>query len=355
MGSRQARLGYQNAPGHPDITDSWGDLSQTLMHKKWFIVDSSTRAVPTTDWWTSLIDQQYSGNLWAYPGLVNATSTGLYVEFPKTYVVASDGGTAKMQSRSRLTIGGIDFAPQSALARRWGAWTLDWIMQDAADVSRPFAVTIGHGLPFTWVETTKVTPTISVDSATFFNDTGAPLTLPFTGDHFGIRTKGDAYGIFAPTGTQFTVSTAGVTSTIKATFTTPNGYLVVGTLPRVSDLATFNTYAYTVPRDSKVSWTYNEPTAKMTSTWELVNVNLRGGTSSTRFRAGCHTEQEDHPRLLLRQWAGVCHGPGRAQVRHRQPLHGQLRLQRAAAGLYAARDTGRGQAPLPADRDEADD
>ena len=275
-----AKPGYKN---NPTDTDAWGDLSQELINKKWFVVDSSTRPLPTTDWWTSLIYSQYSGNLWAYPGMVNATSSGLYVEFPKTMVTASDGGTAKMQSRSRLSIGGVDFAPQSALARRWGTWTFDWIMQDASDQSRQFAVTIGHGLPFTWIETSKVSPTIAIDSvafATFFKDDGSPLTFPVTTDHFGIQTKGDHYGIFAPPNTQFTFDG----KVIKATFASPNGYLVVGTMPKATDLATFNTYAYTIPRDSKVSWSYNETTAKMSSTWELVNENLRGGTQLNQIQ-----------------------------------------------------------------------
>jgi endoglucanase Acf2 len=273
--------GYTNAPGHPDGTDAWGDLSQTLVRKKWFIVDSSTRPVPTTDWWTSLVNQQYSGNLWAYPGMVNATSTGLYVEFPKTLTAAADGGTAKMTSASRLSLGGVDFAPKSALARRWGTWTLDWIMQDATDPSRQLAVTIGHGLPFTWVEYTKVTPTVTLDGpATFFDDNGAALTLPYTGDHLGISTKGDQYGLFAPPNSKFELSG----STLKVTLPAANGYLVVGTLTKASDLATFNTYAYTVPRDSKVSWAYNETTAKLTATWELVNENLRGGSQLNQMQ-----------------------------------------------------------------------
>jgi endoglucanase Acf2 len=261
-------------------TDAWGDLTQKFIHRKWFVVDTTTRALPTTDWWTSLIDQQYSGNLWAYPGMVQAADYGLYVEFPKTLTVSSDGGTAKMTSRSRLTIGGTDFAPKSALARRWGAWTLDWIMQDAVDPSRQFAVTIGHGLPFTWVETTKVSPTISVDSASFFKDDGSPQTFPVTTDHFGIQTKGDHYGIFAPPNTQFTWDG----KVLRATFASANGYLVVGTMTKASDLSTFNTYAYTIPRDSKVSWVYDEPTAKMSSTWELVNENLRGGTQLNQIQ-----------------------------------------------------------------------
>lgn len=281
-----AKPGYANAPGHPDITDSWGDLSQTLMHKQWNIVDSSSRPVPTTDWWTSLVSQDqtqgsnYSGNLWAYPGMVNATSTGLYVEFPKAWQVAGDGNTAKLVSASRLTIGGVGFAPRRALARRWGAWTLDWIMPDANDPSQQLAVTIGHGLPFTWIEATKVTPTVTVDGATFFDDNGQPLTLPYTGDHLGISTKGDQYGLFAPPNTVFTLANNVITVKLPA----GNGYLVVGTLTKASDLAIFNTYAYTVPRDSKVSWTYDEASAKMTATWELVNENLRGGTQLNQIQ-----------------------------------------------------------------------
>lgn len=283
-----AKPGYANAAGHPNITDSWGDLSQALIHRKWNVVDSSRRPLPTTDWWTSLIYQdqsqggEYSGQLWAYPLMAKATSTGLFVEFPKTMINAPDGFTAKMQSRSRLSIGGVDFSPKNALARRWGTWTFDWIMQDGYDASRQLAITIGHGLPFTWIETSKVTPTIAVDSASFFKDDGTPLTFPVTTDHFGILTKGDHYGIFAPPNTQFTFDG----KTITATFAGPtaNGYLVIGTMTRAADLTLFNTYAYTVPRDSKVSWVYDESAAKMTSTWELVNENLRGGTQLNQIQ-----------------------------------------------------------------------
>lgn len=53
-------------------------------------------------------------------------------------------------------------------------------MRDATDPSHQLAVTIGHGLPFTWVECTKVMPTITVEAATFFDDQGKPLPLPLT-------------------------------------------------------------------------------------------------------------------------------------------------------------------------------
>lgn len=125
-------------------TDRWGDLSQKLPNMRIFVVDTNTRAVPSTDWWTTLVSTRYSHNFWAYPLMVNAEDNGFYVEFPKYWT--SDGRF--LYSKSRLKISVENFIAESTLARRWGGWTIDWIMNDILDGSKSIAVIIGHGLPY---------------------------------------------------------------------------------------------------------------------------------------------------------------------------------------------------------------
>ena len=256
-------------------TDAWGDLSQKMTHMKLFVVDTNTRAVPSTDWWTTLVYSRYSDNLWAYPGMVNADESGLFINFPKYW----NAEGRELTSKSILLAGAEDFTAESALARRWGAWTIDWIMNDQADKTKNMAVTIGHGLPFTWIEYEKLNPVITVDSvataATYFNDNGGSITFPYTGDHLGIQVKGDHYGIFAPANTKFTL----VGNKLTLQFPSAKGYVVYATMPAMNSLATFYTYAYAIPRDSKVTWNYRENDGKIDINWQLVTENLKGAAN----------------------------------------------------------------------------
>ncbi|MCX7985809.1 MAG: discoidin domain-containing protein [Bacteroidales bacterium] len=254
-------------------TDRWGDLSQKLPNMEIFVVDTNTRAVPSTDWWTTLVSTRYSDNLWAYPLMVNAEDYGFYLEFPKYWT--ADGRF--LYSRTRLMISAENFSAESARARRWGAWTIDWVMKDKTNPDKMMAVTLGHGIPFVWAEYNGISPVITIDTlntatAYFFGDNGSAITFPYTGDHIGVEIKGDHYGIFTPANTQFTLSG----NILKIKFPSSNGFVVVGVMPSRSVLSQFNTYAPVIPRDSKINWKYNENTAKIDIYWELVNENLRG-------------------------------------------------------------------------------
>jgi len=256
-------------------TDRWGDLSQKLPHMEIFVVDTNTRAVPSTDWWTTLVSTRYSDNLWAYPLMVNAESYGFYIEFPKFWT--ADGRF--LYSRTRIMVGAEGFVAESARARRWGAWTIDWIMPDQTNPDKMMAVTLGHGLPFVWAEYSGLSPLLTIDtlnvaSAQYFDDNGNPIRFPYTGDHIGVEIKGDHYGIFVPGNTQFVLSG----NVLKLKFPSENGFVAVGVMPSKGVLSMFNTYAPVIPRDSKVNWYYNEAMAKIDIVWELVNENLRGQT-----------------------------------------------------------------------------
>jgi endoglucanase Acf2 len=253
---------------------SWGDQSQKMTHRKLYVVETNTKPIPTNDWWTDLIYSKYSGDLWAHPIVVNAEDYGIYVKYPKTW---NNAGTV-MESKSQIDIRGINFNPESAVANTWGDWTFDFLMKESA--TEYMKVTTGHGLPFTWCEFTGVTPQIVASATGYFNDAGAAITFPFTGDHFGIDINGDHYGIFAPAGTSFTLNG----SIITANFSGTQKFLVVAVMPSKAALATFNTYAYSIPRDSKVTWSYNAAAGQVSTTWALTNQNLKEGTETNTIQ-----------------------------------------------------------------------
>ena len=259
-----------NEAARPYLSGSagWGDQSQNTTHQLLYVVDTCTRAIPTNKWWTDLLISKFSGELWAYPGVVSAQPYGAYIKFPKTW--SADGKV--MSPNSELDIKGTSFTPQSALARRWGDWTIDFVMKESD--SKYMAVTQARGIPFTWFEFTGITPVISGTASSYFDDAGNAITFPYTGDHFGMVINGDHYGIFAPANTTFSLSGSAITVGFSGT----QKFLVVSTMPGVSSMANFYTYAYTIPRDSKVSWSYNANSGTITSNWNLTTENLKGGT-----------------------------------------------------------------------------
>ena len=255
-------------------SDSWGDWSQLRTNMKLYAVDTTTRAIPSAKWWTSLVTTQYSDNLWAYPGVTNAEDFGLYLEYPDHW---NNTGTEKGRqflSNSRIEVRADNYTAASALARRWSDYTLDFIMKDKVDPSKEMAVSLARGVPFTWIETANIKPYIVADSATFFKADGSVQTFPFTGDHFGMYHKGVYYGVFAPNNTTFTLVGKNIYAQYSAS--NPKGFLVIGFLPSKDKLSFFKTYAYAVPRDSKTTWNYKPELGKIEITYSLTTENLKG-------------------------------------------------------------------------------
>ena len=235
-----------------------------------YVVPSTNNVpIPTNKWWTDLIMHQYAGKMWAYPLTVSADAQGVNIYDPTTWVPS--GTTPQLALDSPLSIHGQGFAPSDARALRWGDWTVSFRMQQATN--QFLDATIGHGLPYVWVEFTGVQPQITfVSAATYFGDTGSAVSFPLTTNHFGISYSGHYYGIFAPDNTQFTLSNG----MLNVAFAGTNTFLVVGLLPAQSNLAYFSQYAYAVPRDSQMNWGYDPVTGIVTTSWHLATQILQG-------------------------------------------------------------------------------
>lgn len=252
-----------------------GDQSMIMENKELFLTDQvKGKPVPTNDWWTDLIVTRYSGNLWAYPQIVNAEEYGIYIEYPRQW---TDDGR-EMKSLSRLEITGKRFVPEAARANGWNDWGLDFIMKDNEKQMR---VTLAHGIPFTWVESQNLSLQLRFSNGRFFDRNGE-ISMPLTSDRFVLMLGDDAYGIYAPEGTSFALKNG----LLDVTFTGAAQYLSIAVLPSKENIDDYAEYAYTVPRDTKVTWQYNEQTAKLKTTWEITTENLKGDVSRKNVLQG---------------------------------------------------------------------
>ncbi len=247
----------------------WGDLSQVFTHMKLWVADDHKGPVPSTDWWTSLVTKQWSGQLWAYPSMVKAEPTGVAISFPKTWKLSGNTKTMNLESASRLLVRGKGFKPQAAIAQNWSDWLVSFRMPQSPQ--KYIQATIGHGLPCTWIESSDVDLRLDVEKPTFFGTAGT-TTLPSQGTSIGIESNGDCYGIYAPSGTRFSMDGA----SLAIEFSGEKKWISVALLPSRKDLATYAKYAPVVPRSTKVTWDYSPEKGEIATHWALQTENLAG-------------------------------------------------------------------------------
>ncbi len=252
--------------------EGWGDLSQVFTHMKLWVPDDYKGPVPSTDWWTSLVTKQWSGQLWSYPAMVQAEPTGLAISYPKTWKLSENKRTMMMQSASKLLVHGKGFVPEAALADTWSDWLISIRIPQSSQIW--MKATIGHGLPCTWIETSGVDLRIDLEKPNWFSTTGATVALPATGNSIGVESNGDCYGIFAPAGTRFTMD--GTSLAIQ--FAGAQKWISIALLPARKDMALYAKYAPVVPRSTKVSWDYSPEKGELATTWTLQTENLAGGS-----------------------------------------------------------------------------
>ncbi len=225
----------------------------------------NTKAIPTNDWWTEVLVKPIAGNLWAYPVVLKPQTYGAQLFFPVNW---SKGDMVK---DFPLAIKGAAFAPTKNIAKTWHDWGLTVNMQNGA---KAMDITIGNGFPMAWFEISGFDPYIEFGAGvTFFKPDGSAIAFPYTSNSIGVFYEGRYYGIYAPDNTLFTL--AGTTVTMKNPAV--NTYFTVATMTGKTDLSYYNTFAYSIPRDTKVSWNYSPENALIDVTWTITADNLKGG------------------------------------------------------------------------------
>jgi gliding motility-associated-like protein len=168
---------------------------------KWFVYnkpifvaeDKKKQAIPTNDWWTDLIVRSdTAGALWASPLVIDPELNGLKIQFPNKLI--ANGARFDMEYGGSMLISAEGYKPDKAIAKDWSDWAVVMSMPDSAH-RKNLDVTMAHGVPFTWIETTGVSPELSFDHAVSFVDqAGLPVQFPLK-ESFVAQTDGRLFGV----------------------------------------------------------------------------------------------------------------------------------------------------------------
>ena len=141
-----------------------GSQAYQMEHRKLYLPDSllqrlgspdgikpGTLALPTNDWWTHALVNQWTGKIWFYPGWAEANEQGVEIGYP-TYWEPT-GCEMKWDTPLSLSFAnsetGKRAAFKEALVDCWSDFMMSFIMQDGEAWVR---VTCMHGSPLVWIE-----------------------------------------------------------------------------------------------------------------------------------------------------------------------------------------------------------
>lgn len=227
------------------------------------ISDSFTQRVQTNDFWSSLIfpffGNQFSGKLIAHPLAMQANSAGLEIAYTPQHVpVNTPVGTDFLYPYdAQLTVGVSGLSASDTKTYAYSDWTVtaEWI-----DGNKSMLATLGHGLPYVFFQITGGDAVISVDGnpSVWFNENGV----------LGVTIEGRHYGIFAPTGSNWSLGST-YTSSLNG-----KEYLSIAILPDNSQatLDKFRIRAYAFVTNSTAEWDYDESTSTLSTTYKYETV-----------------------------------------------------------------------------------
>ncbi len=229
-----------------------------------YIDNPDNLPVPTNDWWTDVIASRYSGALWSLPQMLHTGAEGVRVSYPTYW---NENGT-EVKSSSSISVGGRNFSADATYAHRWGDW--DVVMRmPSADGHQEMKITMAHGIPFTWIETEGMVPQISFSAKPLFFDKDGQAGSSPRGNVLGVNIGNDLYGLYLPDGAQVSMRSD------KMVIEGEQQYVIVALLNTPHDLATFEKYAYSVPRQTRLEWNYEENRALIHTSWTVTAENLR--------------------------------------------------------------------------------
>ena len=126
-----------------------------------------TLTLPSNDWWTYALVNQWTGKLWFYPGWAEAKDGELQIGFP-TYWEPT-GCEVKWDTPLSVTFintaTGKRAAFTEALIDNWSDFMVSFIMQDGGAWVR---VTCMQGSPLVWIETQGITAQVTNPDPTFY-------------------------------------------------------------------------------------------------------------------------------------------------------------------------------------------
>ena len=227
-----------------------------------YVSDEARRPLPTSDWWTTLITERFSKNLFAFPLAFRCDELGLLIDRPE--IVQTEKAVLS-PFKPDLRVGLKDQKFDRAEAARWDDFTLD-IGFRAKDASGArWTATIGHGLPFAYATFKSGTPEVSFP--------GKAEVVETKPDALWIRVDGKHdYGLYF-VGGKASTSRFEKDSVIELPECT---YLAVAALPDKSSFGDFRSAAFQRVTGSQVNYQYDMSKSIVTTTYKIETKSMKG-------------------------------------------------------------------------------
>jgi endoglucanase Acf2 len=212
-------------------------------------------------WWSSLIWQfdetnPFSLNLYAHPLVMRAGASGLGFGYPDKPALKPREYMFRYAEELSLGLEGQKFPDTRVAGYSDFVVTASW-----KNAESELRATIGHGLPYIYATRKgSARALLNIPPGTMMevleND-GSALKLKL-GEHF--------YGVFAPTDSQWEKVPAGYASDLGG-----KDYFSVAVLPDATPATfeLFRAHAYAFVTGSKVSWSYDEAKAEVSTHFEV--------------------------------------------------------------------------------------
>ena len=273
-------------------TDDWGvnwtDRKESLPPSKVYLTDNykeTVGTVPTNDWESSVVFDQYSESLYAHPLAYRAASNGMQMASPAvvdstSYVDGEPTVESLLNDDTvEMVVGGENFSAKDAKVDKTTDWSYEIVMADNAGNSSMRSI-IAKGTPYAYYTFDNVTPTISLgagatDLAIVKNTTSSNII------GVSLKNKKDGkihyYMLAAPSGTTW-INAGG-----KLTAKMPSGknYMSVAILPDGSNEAfsLYEKYAFNFITDTKVQWEYLKNSSKVVTKYNVTTKNMENGST----------------------------------------------------------------------------
>ncbi len=226
------------------------------------------RAVPTSQWYSSLLFQTKPQPLYVQPMTARATAEGFEFALPSKEVTPTERRDTEIAypHRDPLQLSPVAFQAGPPRLAGTGDWSIDISFARGEDDLR---VTLAHGNPYAYVTVTRGDLRLKLPADGERTDGGQdPRVL-------ALNVGGKAYALFAPTGARWEpVSAREWIVRLPA----DRHYLSAAVMPDAgaATLALFARHAYAFVQDTRVDWRYDVPAGQVHTTFRASTRTMEG-------------------------------------------------------------------------------
>ena len=260
------------------------------------------KPVPTNDWWSSLVKENHANNLFNYPLAMRTVNQGLVV----SYIVPTstpNGSSQPIDDALPMSIGVSGLNASQATVSDYSDWT---VTMNWSNGTHSFEATAGIGMPFVYF--TKNTADvaelhINEGIVTIVNE-----MLVITNSH-----QGADFAVYAPVGSAWSQNGTTYTSSLNGKNYWSMAYLPPSATAVATVANEYKKYAYVFPTNTTATWTYNQNTAKLTTTFNVTTAVKEG--IQTNVLLG----------LLPHQWSHLSSGSAQPNAYNYSSIRGEIK------------------------------